>query len=139
MKTFYLYKNLTRQPAIVAVKKGFSWSAFLIGPLWFLLNGMWLTFLLSVSFTWGAPLLIRAFESPTSLSNAIVQLLVIGAFFAIWFFTGIVANFLLGEELKHKGYELLGSAQAMSTGEAVDTVRAHQPNPSFKQTPGGAA
>jgi len=128
-KTYQIYRNPKRLPAVVAVKKGFSWSAFLIGPLWFLLNGMWLTFLLSVSFTWGAPLAIQSLESPSISNAAGLQSLVSAACFAIWVFTGTVANFLLGEELKRKGYEAGPSVRARSVGEAIDASRATTAGP----------
>src|SRR5262249_38613452 len=42
-------KNVT-----VAVKIGISWPAFIVGPLWFLLHGMWINFILVTILFWGA-------------------------------------------------------------------------------------
>lgn len=119
LRIFQMYRHEARKPNLVAVKQGFSWAAFIIGPLWFLLNGMWLTFLLSISFTWCAPLVIRSFGN----GSASVQLLVVGAFFVGWVFTGVVANFLLGEELKRRGYSVGLLVRARSAGDAISVSR----------------
>ncbi|MGY4831229.1 DUF2628 domain-containing protein [Sphaerotilaceae bacterium SBD11-9] len=121
--TYVLYSHDHRKPAIVAVKKGFSWPAFLVGPLWFLLNGMWMSFLLSASFIWGAPAVIRLLGASHPGEPAAHLPVVYSVFFAIWVFTGLVANFLLGEELKRKGYVAGPPVRARSTGEAIDVYR----------------
>lgn len=123
LKTYVLYKNTSKTPSILAVKKGFSWSAFFIGPLWFLINGMWLTFFLSLSFAWGTPFVIRSFDNPEIEGSSAAQLLVFVAYFTIWVFSGMVANFLLGEDLKRKGYVVCPSVRARSVGEAIDANR----------------
>jgi hypothetical protein len=117
LRSFQIFHHKERKPAVIAVKQGFSWAAFIVGPLWFLLNGMWMTFLLSLSFTWGAPLVIRSLAGPAS-SGA--QQLAMAAFLAIWVLTGFVANFLLGEELKRKGYTPGPVLRARSAGEAIN-------------------
>ena len=122
MKTYNVYVSSSRSPSTIAVKKGFSWPAFIIGPLWFLLNKMWLTFLLSVAFTYGAPMALRVFERSATPNAALLYWLLFGAFFAIWFFTGVVANFMLGEELVHRGYKLCSSISARNSNEAIDSV-----------------
>jgi hypothetical protein len=117
LKTFQIFRHKVRKPSVVAVKQGFSWAAFIVGPLWFLLNGMWLTFLLSLSFTWGAPLVFSSLASQDA-SNA--QAVAVAAFLAIWVLTGFVANFLLSEELKRKGYTTGPLLHARSAGEAIN-------------------
>lgn len=121
LRAFQIFRHPDRKPAVVAVKQGFSWAAFLIGPLWFLLNGMSLTFLLSLSVMWGAPLVIRSLAG-SSASGA--QALAVTAFLAIWVLTGFVANFLLGEELKRKGYVPGPVLRARSAGEAINASNA---------------
>lgn len=121
LRTFQIFRHAARKPAVVAVKQGFSWAAFIIGPLWFLLNGMWLTFLLSISFTWGMPVVIRSLAG-SDASGA--QTFVLAVFFAIWVLTGLVANFLLGEELKRKGYAVGPRVRARSAGDAINAARA---------------
>jgi hypothetical protein len=123
-KTYLVYSSSTRKPAVIVVKKGFSWPAFLIGPLWFLLNGMWVTFFISLGFTWLAPLAIQAVENPANPDAAAIQFFLLGAYIVIWIFIGKVANFLLGEELRRKGYQPGPPVHAGSTWEAID---AHGP------------
>jgi hypothetical protein len=120
LRTFQIFRHRDRKPPVVAVKQGFSWAAFIVGPLWFLLNGMWLTFLLSLSFTWGAPLVVRSLASPTASGT---QALAVAAFLTIWVLTGFVANFLLGEELKGKGYTPGPVLRARSAGDAINASR----------------
>jgi len=119
-ETYRIFTSTQRKPAVVAVKVGFSWSALCVGPLWFLLNGMWQTFLLSFSFFWGAPWIIRSLAEEGYLGDALSRFLVTGAFLGVWVLTGLVANFLFGEELKSKGYTLKTNVRARSVGEAID-------------------
>ncbi|MET0335814.1 MAG: DUF2628 domain-containing protein [Rhizobacter sp.] len=119
LRTFLLYHHPTRKPAVLAVKQGFSWAAFIIGPVWFILNGMWLTALLSLSFTWGAPWIIRLLGGSANSGGGVVQLLAVAAFVAVWIFTAKVANFLFGEELKRKGYVAGDIVRARTAGEAI--------------------
>jgi hypothetical protein len=128
LRTFHLYTHSKRRPTVVAVKQGFSWSAFVVGPLWFLFNGMWLTFALSAMFIWGAPLVIRSFDDPASSSASGLQLLVAAVFLSVWVFSGLIANFLLGEELKRKGYAAGPAVHARSAGEAINAMR-RKPSP----------
>ena len=122
MKNYVVYRNPSQLPSTIAVKKGFSWSAFVIGPFWFLVNKMWLTFILSIAFTYGAPMLLRQFENPENLGQALVSSLVVTIYFFIWFLSGSVANFLLGEELKRNGYMLTSTVAAKNAGEAIEVV-----------------
>ncbi len=128
LRTFQIYTHSRRKPAVVAVKQGFSWTAFWVGPLWFLFNGMWLTFTLSAIFTWGAPFVIRSFDDPATSSASGIQWMIVAAFASIWMLSGLVANFLLGEELKQKGYARGPSIQARSAGEAIRSLRG-RPSP----------
>lgn len=123
LRTFHIYTHSKRKPAVVAVKQGFSWSAFVVGPLWFLFNGMWLTFALAAVFTWGAPFVIRSFDAPATSSASVIQMMVAATFLLVWVFSGLVANFLLGEELKRKGYTAGPTVEAESAGEAIHSLR----------------
>ena len=122
MKKFFVYRNPSQLPSTIAVKKGFSWSAFIIGPFWFLVNKMWLTFILSMTFTYGGPMVLRLFENPENLGQALVSSLIVTIYFLIWFLSGSVANFLLGEELKRNGYILTSTVAAKNAGEAIEAV-----------------
>ena len=122
MNTYRIYVSSTRSPAIVAVKTGFSWPAFIIGPLWFLLNRMWLTFLLSVAIAYGSPMVLGSLENPETGGQAAFYLLLFAVFLGLWFLSGILANFLLGEELLHRGYKMVSQITAKSSREAIESV-----------------
>jgi Protein of unknown function (DUF2628) len=117
MKTYRIYKHPAHSVSTV-VKVGFCWPAFIIGPLWFLLNKMWLTFLLSVAFTFGAPMVSRQLDYPATQSDAVIALFWTVFVFFVWFLTGKVANFLLSEELKGNGYEPIATVVAKNADEA---------------------
>lgn len=117
MKTYRIYKH-PKHPVSTVVKVGFSWPAFIIGPLWYLLNKMWLTFLLSVALFIGAPLVLRQFERPENRTEALIGLLLSVLYFIIWFITGKIANFLLGEELLRNGYSVVATVEARSADDA---------------------
>jgi len=101
----------------MVVKDGFCWPAFIIGPLWFLVNGMWINFFLvallaggSYLFTW------RGGHDPML---ALLGLL----YFIIWLLIGIFANAFLAAELVSKGYAPRGTVQAKSMLKASDLAR----------------
>lgn len=78
-------------------------------------------------FIWGAPFVIRSFDDPATSSDSGMQLLVAAAFLSVWVFSGLIANFLLGEELKRKGYAPGPAVQAGSAGEAINSLRRMPP------------
>lgn len=120
---FQIYRHASRTPSVVAVPQGFSWSAFLIGPLWFLLNGMWLPFVLSVSLIFGGPGFVRFISDTVGASGSVAGPLLAVALCAVWVLTGMIANFLLGDELRRKGYALGPRLQADSAGDAINAAR----------------
>lgn len=111
MKTYRVYVH-PKKPTSVVVKVGFSWPAFIIGPLWFLLNGMWLKFLIVTAFFGGAHVYFQ--NAPDNPWVALLALI----YFIIWFSIGKWANALLGDELKTDGYEVIATVEANNTSEA---------------------
>ena len=105
---------IKKSPAVLKVKSGFSWPAFLFGPWWALSKNMWTAFvclfLLWVSF--------RVIEAFLSWSNGINTLVA----FALWIgpglYVGMKANSWYRAYLEARGYEFHSSGDA-STAERV--------------------
>lgn len=112
MKTYRVYVHPDKTVPIV-VKDGFCWPAFLIGPLWFLVNGMWLNFLL-VSLFVGAAHLFLASQA----SGGLLASLLTAVYLVVWILIGAFANWLLAAELLGAGYLLRGTVQATSMMKA---------------------
>jgi len=111
MKTCQIYVH-PKKPTSIVVKVGFSWPAFIIGPLWFLLNGMWLKFLIVTAFFGGAHLYFQnAQDGPWAALLALI-------YFITWFLIGKWANALLGDDLKTDGYEVIATIQGSNASEA---------------------
>ena len=108
LKTFRIYMHPDR-PRPIAIKVGFCWPAFFIGPLWFLLNRMWVTFLLVLLIFVGAHF---------ALDRAHFG----GGFFLlyliIWLAIGFIANPLLASDLLSQGYAHRTTVQASSMSKA---------------------
>ena len=116
MKTYRVYVH-PEKTAPVVVKAGFCWPAFLIGPLWFLVNGMWVNFVLVAMFVAATHL-----YSVRSGSGAMLGLL--GFVYLItWWLIGLLANPLLAAELVSKGYVLRGTVKARSMLKASELAR----------------
>ena len=111
MKTFRIYSRPDR-PRPVAVKQGFCWPAFIIGPLWFLLNRMWVTFLLVLAFVIGAHLALTR----TDFAGGLLALLYV----ITWLVIGFIANPLLASDLVTNGYVYRTTVQATSISKATD-------------------
>jgi len=118
-RRFIVFRHPTRTPRVIAVKKGFSWPAVLVGPLWFLLNGMWPTFFLSLGVVWGGPALVRMADVPDDPRSGLFQGLAAMALLALWSGFGWVANALLAQELERRGYEVGAVLRAHSAGDAM--------------------
>ena len=112
MKTYRVYVHPDK-PVPIVVKDGFCWPAFLIGPLWFLVNGMWLNFFLVSLFAGAAHLFIASQASGGFLAS-----LLTAVYLVIWILIGAFANWLLASELLGDGYVLRGTVQATSMMKA---------------------
>ena len=111
MKTFRIYAHPDK-PRPIAVKVGFCWPAFLIGPLWFLLNRMWVNSLLVLLFIVGG----HFASARTDFAGALLALL----YLITWLLIGLVANPLLASDLESNGYVLQTTVQASSISKATD-------------------
>lgn len=119
MKTYRVFVHPDR-PAPVVVKDGFCWPAFLLGPLWFLVNGMWLNFLLVAMFFGGADMYF--YSKPPS---GLVTDMLAAVHLVVWILIGAFANWLLSAELVGKGYELRGNVQATGMWKASNLAQRH--------------
>ena len=117
MRTFRIYAH-PKQPVPMAVKVGWSWPAFIFGPLWFLLNKMWLTAAIFVALVVGEKLFFDYFKpAPTgALFGLLMALLAIVA----WFLIGRFANSLLCSDLEDRGYVLRATTSAKDSRAARD-------------------
>jgi hypothetical protein len=114
-KVFCVYARSDQGVSIV-VKRGFSWGAFLFGPLWFLVHGMWAYFLIAAVLYVGGHLFFQ--------NSGSIQLLVASAIYLLtWFYIGKVANFLLCDALERRGYRLLATVSAKNSAYARDAAR----------------
>lgn len=75
----------------MVVKVGFSWPAFIFGPLWFLLNRLWLTAAIVVALIVGERLVFENFK-PASPGGAFFGLLMVLLALVAWFLIGKFAR-----------------------------------------------
>jgi hypothetical protein len=116
MKTFRIYSHPKKSVPIV-VKVGFSWPAFIFGPLWFLANKMWMYFAIVTVFAVGARLYFGGHE-PSSDREALLMFGMSLLYFVGLFFIGKVANFLLSSGLEDQGYVLQRTVTAKNARTA---------------------
>lgn len=118
LKTYRVYSHPERAATMV-VKVGFSWAALIFGPLWFLLNRMWINFLIFTSLVVGGNLYFRHFRP----ANQTELLLLVGMqilYIAAWFLFSKFANHLLCSDLENKGYSLKATVTAKNPAYARD-------------------
>ena len=107
----------------MVVKVGFSWLAFIFCPWWFLLNGMWLNFLLVASFVISAWFYFE-YQELTSQSDALLFIVMYLLYLMTWFLVGKFANALLCSDLKEKGYVLKVTVAAKNVSHAREEAAA---------------
>ena len=105
------------------MKQGFSWLALWLGPLWFLANTMWLTFFVSAGLIWVVPRIVNVVSEALAWDANISTSIALSINLLVWLLIGTVANFLLGEDLKLRGYHLKSIVQAKSSNDAVFDFR----------------
>jgi hypothetical protein len=118
MKTYRVYSH-PNKPVSTVVKVGFSWPAFILGPLWFLLNKMWLNFAIVTALVVGS----RMYFSHINPTTEGEKLLLSGMYLlylVAWFLIGKLANFLLCSDLEDEGYVLQTTVQAKNVAGARD-------------------
>ena len=118
MKTYKIYSH-PNKPIPIVVKVGYSWSALLLGPIWFLPNQMWLTFGVTLSFVVSSHLYFRSFD-PYTPTEAIYGLLILVAFIVGCILIGWFTNSLLCMNLVSEGYSLIDTISAENIRDARD-------------------
>jgi hypothetical protein len=107
MKKTYFYRNASGKTK--AIKSGFCWPAFLFGPFWALVNGIWNVFfvLVALNIFW------NIVESHTEKSIALSSLSLL-FYMAMMFIMGKIGNALHVVSLEKKGFRLLEEAPTNS-------------------------
>lgn len=120
LKTWRVYAR-PGQAAPIVVKIGFSWGAFIFGPLWFLVNYMWLNFVIVAALYLGGNLYFHHHRPETGMES----LLFVGmyAFYIVlWILIARFANSLLAGELEDRGYRLVATVRARNSTYARDAA-----------------
>ncbi len=131
MKTFDLYRHPTL--GYEAVKRGFSWPGFLIGPIWAHSKRMWLggAFLLVVwLFLFGAQ--SDAEAKGRTFSAQVMLVLQIGLALA----AGMRGNSYWAQSLARRGFEHLGAGDTVEPDAAVAAFVKKTATDSTSPTPG---
>jgi hypothetical protein len=112
MRNFATYTSNSGR--VEVVKIGWSWPAFLFGPFWALVSGLWVAGLLAL----GAAVAISvlAFELPVFDFLQFVMTVVVSLIF------GANGNGWLSDKLVSAGYARIGTVQARTALEAAQTV-----------------
>lgn len=120
LKTYRVYSRADQAVPIV-VKVGFSWAAFIFGPLWFLFNSMWLNFIIVAGLYVGGNLYFRSHQ-PSTDAESLLFAGVYAAYLLIWFLIGKFANSLLAVDLEDRGYRLVATVSAQNPAYARDAA-----------------
>ena len=125
MRSFEVSKHPTL--GIEAVKRGFSWPAFIVPPfIWMLAKmlwkhaGVWLLAVISVS------TLVSSLENAQSAMGKIAFIALLLTDLAVWLAPACQGNRWRARDLMARGYELLGTVEASSSTEAVDQLAPQQ-------------
>jgi hypothetical protein len=120
LKTWRVYAR-PGQAVPIVVKVGFSWAAFIFGPLWFLVNYMWLNFAIVAALVVGGNLYFQHHRPQTGMES----LLFVGMYvfyMVCWILIAKFANSLLAGELEDRGYRLLATVKARNSTYARDAA-----------------
>lgn len=129
LRTYRVY-SCPGKPVPVVVKVGFSWAAFIFGPLWFLANFMWINFLIVAALVVGGNFYFRT-HSPSTETEWLLFAGMYAFYLVAWFLIGRFANAILAAELEDRGCRLLATVKAKNPTYARDEafkVAAHQPD-----------
>jgi hypothetical protein len=116
LKTYRVYAHPKRAASIV-VKVGFSWAALVFGPLWFLVNRMWINSLFFISLVLGGRLHFQHFQ-PTNQTEDLMLLGMQFLYITAWILFSKFANSLLCSDLENKGYVLKATVKAKNPAYA---------------------
>lgn len=121
LKTYRVYAHPERKTLIV-VKTGFCWAALLFGPLWFLLNKMWINALIFISLIVGDSLYFAHAQPISSIDVHIADAMAI-LYPVVWFLFSLFANNLLCADLESRGYSLRATVKARNPTYAREEAR----------------
>ncbi|MEN1925881.1 DUF2628 domain-containing protein [Luteimonas sp. MJ146] len=118
MRTFRIFQHPTNGHE--AVKVGFSWPCFFFGLLWTLVKRLWVLFAALL----GAVVLISVVEfaitSNMSNEGALMVSLMLNLLFMVgWIVLAAKGNELREDNLRERGYRLVGERQAESPADAI--------------------
>jgi hypothetical protein len=104
-------ERIDRAEALVFVKDGFSLFAFLIAPVWMLVNRMWLVLFIYVVLFAALRMILMAFGAPEPIANAV--------FFGLNLLVAFEADSLRRWTLERRGFVLIGTV----TGDSYDVCQ----------------
>ncbi len=121
MKIFKVYRHPTQ--GFVAIKEGFSWPAFFFGPVWMLVNKLWLLTSLWVGIC-VVCLFIQevAFQPPVSGMQIFAFLVLSTATFGLSVVPAFKGNEWREWNFSKKGYELQDIVEAETPNAAVSQL-----------------
>ena len=120
-KLFRVYSHPNKEVTVV-VKQGFSWGAFIFGPLWFLVHGMWFYFFMLSALYLGGNLYLRS-QAPGSNTDVLILFCGFVVYILAWFFVGKFAHALLATALEESGYKLLATVSARNATYAREAAK----------------
>lgn len=114
MTTFDIYQHPTLGYA--AVKRGFSWPGFFVGPIWALSKRMWLGggLLLAAAF-----FLFAAHSDAAAKGDGGARLIIFLIQIAFALTIGVLANKRWSRSLSRRGFEHLGTADGEEPDGAI--------------------
>lgn len=120
LKTYRVYAHPRRKTSVV-VRSGFSWAALIFGPLWFLVNRMWVNGLIFVALVIGSTL-YAIHADPVSVSEHYIDALLLLLHPVVWLLFSALANTLLCSDLEGKGYALRATVRARNPAYAREAA-----------------
>ena len=115
LRTFRRYQHPSGNK-IMIVKEGFSWGAFIFGPLWFLVHRLWFVALVTTALSIGGQ---TFFVSRLISGRGAALYWLFGlAYWALWILIGRIANGLLCAEIEARGYVLDSVVRAANATDA---------------------
>jgi hypothetical protein len=114
MKTYDIYRHPTLGHA--AVKRGFSWPGFFVGPIWALSKRMWLGGGLMLA---AAIVLLGAHSDANEKGDAAGGLILFLIELGFALTVGLLANKRWARSLARRGFEHLGTADGEEPDGAI--------------------
>lgn len=120
LKTYRVYAHPGRSTPVV-VRSGFNWAALIFGPLWFLVNRMWVNALIFVTLFVGNALYVPN-THPVSEMELRIDDVMVFLYPVVWLLFSALANTLLCSDLEGKGYVLRATVRARNPAYAREAA-----------------